>query len=170
MLQKVQFAKDTVSSTPLHSPVSRDSADRQDGQGDDEICHNQHEQSLEKASMTNDKTCNRVENTHITTMTPPHVPPPPIHGPVRRKRMMLNIDRMVGTITPKKVLSLRGPDLEASSPAVDDFLESALSPNTLYAPWGRRRLCSPAMTEKQELLTSCFEKVQGSVDYDEQDE
>lgn len=62
---KLHFAKDTVSSATLHCPISRDGTDRQDGQGDDEICDSQHEKSLEKTSMTDDKTCNTHTHTHV---------------------------------------------------------------------------------------------------------
>ena len=44
-----------------------------------------------------------------------------IHSPVRRKSTMLNMERMVGTITPKKVLSFLGEALGAgTSPMVSE--------------------------------------------------
>lgn len=74
---------------------------------------------------------------------------PMSHSPVRRKSTILNMERMVGTMTPKKVLSLRGFDLgDPSSVTADPPLESSASPIMLYTPWTRRGECSFAMVWK----------------------
>lgn len=48
-----------------------------------------------------------------------------LHSPVLRKRMILNMDRTVGTITPKKVFSCRGSLLGVPWLESDRALDSA---------------------------------------------
>lgn len=49
-----------------------------------------------------------------------------LHSPVLRKRMILNMDRTVGTITPKKVFSCRGSLLGVPWLESDRAFDSAL--------------------------------------------
>lgn len=78
-----------------------------------------------------------------------------LHSPVLRKRTMLNMERTVGTITPKKVLSFRGTALGVlASPVPSDapMPHTALSADRPHTPWARRGVCSLDMAFSRSVL------------------